>query len=344
MSLEILEPGLFTTVQDLGRFGLGHLGVPTGGAADPWSHALANYLVANEAGAATLEMTAAGPTVRARSDVLIAVAGADLGALVEPGGRAIAPGQAVALRAGDVLALRGPARGGLRAYLAVAGGVDVPLVLGSRSTCLAASFGGFAGRVLRAGDVLPVGGSAGRVPRSPQPPAAHGGAWPGPAAPSRRLEPDGAVVVRVTDGPTLTAAAIVGRRWSVAPASDRMGLRLAPAERDAAGSTGDTVAPSAEVASHGVTCGTVQLPPDGHPIVLLADHQPTGGYPVPAVVISADLPVLGQLGPGDAVRFELVGFADARLAARDARARFEADIRRHRSDARWEDLWRSAGG
>lgn len=344
MSLEILEGGLFTTVQDLGRPGFGHLGVPSGGAADPWSHAVANHLAGNDAGAATLEVTAAGPTVRAKREVLVALAGADVGGTIAPGGRPVTPGQAVRLRAGDILALPGPARGGLRAYLAVAGGIDVPRLLGSRSTCLAAAFGGLEGRALRAGDLVPVRApSAVATAR-----AAAESAWPGDASPPRRLGPDGSVALRVTEGPGESAVPLLATAWVVGPASDRMGLRLQPGHRDAlAAGPGRPAAdaPSrAEIASHGVTRGTVQLPPDGHPIVLLADHQPTGGYAVPAVVISADLALLGQLAPGDRLRFEPVTLADAQAAARATRAAFDAHVRRLRSDARWEDLWRSAGG
>lgn len=330
MTLEVLDGGLLTTVQDRGRPGLGHLGVPTGGAADAWSHGVANLLVGNDPGAATLEATLVGPTLRAIGDVLVGLAGADLGAAVGPPGQAVEPGRSIVLRAGDVLSLPGPPRGGgLRAYVSVAGGIDVSLVLGSRSTCLVAGFGGLAGRPLRAGDLVPTLPAADRMPA----------AWPGPPVPVPPAGPDGTFLIRIADGPVASRFPLDSRRWRVAPASDRMGVRLVPADVDHDASDGPP-----EITTHGVVAGSIQVPPDGRPIVLLADHQPTGGYPVAGVVIAADLPALGQVAPGDVLRFERVDLDAARRALVVRRRAFDDAAARFRADTRWEDLWQSAGG
>ena len=330
--LEVVEAGLLTTIQDLGRPGWGGLGVPEGGAADPWSHRIANRLVGNDEDAATIEITFAGPRLRALQPTIVALAGADLGA-------SIARGHAVRLSEGEELRIPGPAVGsGARAYLAVAGGIDLPEVLGSRSTCLAGGFGGVDGRPLREGDRLLAGAPA--VPRSRtareatlRPRAAP---WPAdPIAPQRR-DPDGTALLRALPG---LHGALPDATFRVGAASDRMGLRLEPADaRDASRAT-----PLAHVTSHGVVRGAVQLPPDGRPIVLMADHQPTGGYPVVAVVIAADLAALGQLAPGDRVRFEPVDRRTARAALDDQRATWALALAHLRSDDTWDELWHSAG-
>ncbi len=325
--LEVLEAGLLDTIQDRGRPHHRHLGVPEGGAADSWSHAVANLLAGNDPAAAALEMTIVGPRMRALADITVALAGADLGARVEPGNRPLAPGRSVRLRAGDELVAAGRAAGGrgARAYLAVAGGIDVPVVLGSRSTCRAGSFGGVDGRPLRPGDVIH-GGEPGGEPVD---------AWPAEPIAPHIADRDGTVVLRlIAHAGAGAARRVVGRRWTVTPASDRMGLRL---DGDA------TPSEQPEVTSHGVVRGTVQVPPDGRPIVLLADHQPTGGYPVAGVVIAADLPALGQLAPGDGVRFVLVDLVEARAALEAQRAAWAATLDLLRADAAWHDLWRSAG-
>ena len=316
--LEVLEPGLLTTVQDAGRWGYGDLGVPIGGACDPWSFGVANALLGNDAGAAALEITLLGPTLRALREVVIAIAGADLGARVEPAGRRVAPGSTVRLSFGEVLAYSdGAGDGGARAYVGVAGGIDVPVVLGSRSTCLVASFGGFDGRALRPGDRI----SAQRPGREPDPARST---WPAGLGP--RLDAG----VRILPGPDAGAellTALTSAPWSVSPASDRRGVRL----------TGTPLLVRTDAGSHlttGVMPGTIQLPPDGQPIVLLADAQPTGGYPVIGVVIEADLPLVGQLAAAEEIRFSLVDQAAARTANATRRRDFEA-ARRELSAGSW---------
>ena len=313
--LEVHAPGLLTTVQDGGRRGFGDLGVPISGACDPWSLAVANALLGNDQDAAALECTLLGPELRALSDVAIAVAGADLQAEIRPSGRRLMPGTTTWLRTGEVLALPSPADTGARAYVAIPGGIDVAVVLGSRSTCFVAGFGGFEGRALRAGDLVPAARSA------PGSGWRDGLRWPGPhTAPASGP-------VRILPGPDSNTELLVGlaaTAWTVSPSSDRRGVRL----------IGETLAPppaSGERLTSGVLPGTIQLPPDGQPIVLLADAQPTGGYPVIGVVIEADLPTVGQVATGDDLRFRVVDLGTARAANEMRRRDFEAAVRELRA-------------
>ena len=304
MTFEVLDVGLLTTIQDGGRPGFGHIGVPLGGAADPIGLAVANIVLGNDPDAAALEMTIAGPVLAVHRETVVGVGGADLGGVVQPGGRRLEPGAAYRLAAGSTIAFPRLVSGsfGMRCYLAVPGGFDMPVVLGSRSTCLVAGFGGLEGRALRTGDVV---GAAADAPGA--------GTTTARGVGTVRRNATGATVaaatVRVFPGPfggidmhaldDLCAAV-----WTVGRDSDRMGIRL----------EGPLLQPGRGMVSHGVTWGTIQLPPGGGPIVLLADHQPTGGYPVVAVAITADRPILGQLAPGQQVRFEVVDVEAARAA------------------------------
>jgi biotin-dependent carboxylase-like uncharacterized protein len=276
IALEVLAPGLLTTVQDSGRPRLGHLGVPRGGECDPWSLAVANLLVGNPPDAAALELTLVGPELRAARPLLLGVAGADLGGVVVTSGRRLRPGGTYELSGGAVVAFPGRAEGrGARAYLALRGGIDVPLVLGSASVCLAGRFGGLDGRPLRSGDTIAVG-----RPRT-------GTVAPGESRWPQGLSPDALDprAIRILPGPhaSLMAPAfedLTNATWLVGPASDRMGLRLDGATCRRAG--------DGTVLSHGVTWGAIQLPPDGRAIVLLADHRLSsrsrhdlGGSPAP---------------------------------------------------------------
>ncbi|HEY7598394.1 MAG TPA: biotin-dependent carboxyltransferase family protein [Candidatus Limnocylindrales bacterium] len=298
--LEVIEAGLLTTVQDGGRPQAVQLGVPVGGACDQWGLAVANAVLSNRRAAAALELTLLGPSLRAQVDCVVGIGGAEMGARVDETGLAVRAGTGVVLRAGQTLRFGAVEGAGARVYLALTGGVDVPDVLGSRSTCLAGGFGGLDGRPLRVGDVI--GGQAPELV-APRP-------WPGPAALLGRE-------LRVLRGPHLdrlppqTFEALVGGEWQVGGRGDRQGIVLDGPPLDA------TIAPP--LLSEGVVWGAVQLPPGGQPIVLLADHQTVGGYPVAAVVISADRPLLGQLGPGDEVRLVEVdaGAARAALIARE---------------------------
>jgi antagonist of KipI len=306
--LHVLAPGQFTTVQDLGRPGWQRHGVTPGGAVDAWALRLANLLVGNAEGAAGLELTLAGPTLRFLAEALVALTGADFQVTIN--GRRVPAWRPVRLAAGTDLVL-GAARTGCRAYLAIAGGIAVPRVLGGRGTHLAAGFGGLGGRALRAGDILKNG-----------PPSAWArrlaGALAGPDSfATARWEitaearPPGASspIVRVIRGPQWEWFSADGRerflreRFTVTARSDRMGLRLAgPALADGG---------LPEMVSEGVATGTVQVPPDGQPIVLLADRQTIGGYPKIANVATVDLPLLAQARPGDTVGFREVSIAEA---------------------------------
>lgn len=286
---EVLRPGLLTTVQDLGRPGFAHLGVGQGGAADPVSLRIANLLVGNPEGAPALEITFGGCALRLLRDAVVAATGADAALRA---GTLEAPGwQPVAVRAGEVLEM-GAAREGARTYLAVRRGLAVPPVMGSASTHLAAGFGGTEGRGLRAGDVL-------RVTPVPAPSSRRARA----VDPAVRAFLTRAGTLRILPGAHVGAlgeaalAALTGTPFTVTARSDRTGVRLA----------GEPVGSTAGAClTEGVPAGAVQVPPDGQPIVMLADHPTTGGYPQLATVIAADLHRVGQLRPGGAVRFELV--------------------------------------
>jgi biotin-dependent carboxylase-like uncharacterized protein len=280
--LTVLASGPLTTVQDRGRRGWAGIGVTTSGAADRSAAGLANRLVGNEAGAAVLEVTAGGLRVRAERTLLVALTGAPAAVLL--GGRPAPFDAPLTVGAGQVLELGVPPVG-LRTYLGVRGGVDVPPVLGSRSTD---TLSGLGPPPLRAGDRLPVGSLAAAEPFVD-------------VAPVR--PPSARPVLHVFPGPRrdwLQAAAwdaLVTREWAVTADSNRVGLRL----------SGPRLARSRddELPSEGLVPGAVQVPPDGAPVLFLADHPVTGGYPVLAVVTSADLPTAAQLRPGVSVRFRL---------------------------------------
>jgi antagonist of KipI len=323
--LEVLDGGLLTTIQDRGRPDWTHLGVPESGAADPWSRAAANLLAGNEPGAAVLEATIVGPTLRALRPLTVTLAGAVLGAHLA--GRRVAVGRSHRLAGGDVLAMPGGSGAGCRAYLAIRGGFTVPDLLGSRSTCLAAGFGGLAGRPLRAGDLL-----SGPIGEDTAPTEL---AWPVEAVPPA-VAVDTPAVLRVLPGPSAGLDDIVRREWHVAPASDRVGIRL-DGEPLPAGIGG-------EATTFGVPWGAIQVPSDGRPIVLGPDHQTTGGYRVIGVVISADRHVLGQLAPGAAVRFLETTQAHAVAALGERRDALERGAAAVRDAARWDALAQGAGG
>jgi len=281
--LSVLDPGPLATVQDRGRPGWASIGVTASGAADRSAADLANRLVGNDPAAAVIEVTAGGLRVRAERTVLVAVTGAPVP--VVAGGRAAPFNAPLTLPAGAVLVLGRPALG-LRSYLAVRGGVDVPPVLGSRSTD---TLSGLGPPPLRPGDRLPVGALAAEEPvvdvaavRPPSTrPVLH--VLPGPR--------------RDWLGPAAWTA-LTESEWTVTAQSDRVGLRLAgpPLPR----------AREEELPSEGLVPGAVQVPPDGAPVLFLTDHPVTGGYPVLAVVAAADLPAAAQLRPGDVVRFRPV--------------------------------------
>lgn len=282
-ALEVVRAGALTTVQDLGRPGYAHLGVPRSGALDTGARALANRLLGNPPGAAVLETTLDGVGLRAvGGPVTVAVTGAPCA--VRVCGRPVAWGAPVLLRAGAELEV-GRAESGVRGYVAVRGGFAVEPVLGSRSTDLLSGLGP---PVLTAGALLPVG--------APGPDPVAG--VDGPAAPG----PPSELVLPLRLGPRadwFTAESVTGRllraTYRVSAASNRIGLRTeGPALVRARGG---------ELPSEGMVLGAVQVPPDGQPVVFLADHPVTGGYPVVGVVAGAALDAVAQVGPGVPVRF-----------------------------------------
>jgi KipI family sensor histidine kinase inhibitor len=311
--LEVVRPGPLATVQDFGRPGLGSQGVPPSGAADVASMRLANRLAGNPDGAACIELTLGRAVFRCAGAIRLAVAGAPVRVTIAAGpgmpGHEAGFGAAADVPDGATVSI-GPPAAGLRSYLAVTGGVDVPAVLGSRSSDLHSGLGG---GPLRPGDVLPVG--TGRQGANRAPSSASGKA-PSPcprAQPARRRaivtartsipDPGETVCLRLVPGPRLdwfgadAPAILSGNCYTVTMASNRTGLRLAgpalPRARDG------------ELPSEGMVTGALQVPHDGLPILLLADHPSTGGYPVIAVVASADLGLAAQLRPGQRLRFRI---------------------------------------
>jgi biotin-dependent carboxylase-like uncharacterized protein len=287
--IRVRKPGLLTTVQDLGRPGLAHLGVPTAGAADRRAFGLANRLVGNRPGAAALEITLAGPELELEAGGWIALTGGRVTAHLD--GRPVPMDMAVRADPGQVLRV-GSVTSGLRAYLAVRGGIDVPPVLGSRSTDTLAPVGP---PRLEQGARLPVGDLAGGDPFRR-------------VAPTPPVDPE--PVLRTVRGPrdeVFTHDAVrglIGAAWTVTSDSDRAGVRLdGPVlERRR----------RVELASEGMVEGSLQVPPDGHPILFLANHPTTGGYPVIAVVVGADLSLAAQARPGTRMRFRFVSLTAAR--------------------------------
>lgn len=292
-TIEVEDGGLLTTVQDLGRPGYQRHGVPVAGAVDAGALRDANRLVGNDPGAAALECTLQGPRLRCLRATVASVTGADLGAVVERsdlGRWKPPPRSSFRLRPGNVLSFDGR-RSGARAYVAFAGGLDVPLVLGSRSTYLRTGFGGYQGRALKRGDRLSILPVHATVPVGERLETETGCADP---------------VLRVVWGPqddhftSGARARLEGAEYTIGDASDRMGCRLE-------GPTLEHRDPdSRQIISDGNALGSIQVPPNGLPIVMLADRATTGGYPKIATVVTADVARLAQLVPGEAVRFRAV--------------------------------------
>jgi antagonist of KipI len=309
-SIQVIKPGLLTTVQDGGRWGWQHFGVSPAGPMDRLSHRLANRLVGNPDEAATLEVTVIGPTLQFEAPAVVSVAGATFQLSV--GGRPLMSTCAFAVEASARLSF-GERRRGTRAYVAIAGGIDTEPVLGSRSTHLPSRLGGIQGRPLRAGDVLGFSTAAWR----PAPGPRHRG------QPVVQL-PDGGARLRVLLGPQedfFTARSLERlqtARYVIDPQSNRMGYRL----------TGEPLhhVGAADILSEPVCMGSVQVPASGQPLLLMADCPTTGGYPRIATVITADLPLAGQLAPGDWVEFVACDYdqAGAALEALERDLAFQA--------------------
>lgn len=285
-AIEILRAGALTTVQDLGRPGYAHLGVPRSGALDQAAHRLANHLVGNDPNAATLETTLSGLTLRALSPLVVAVCGAV--APVRVDGHPAPWSAPIGLRPGQTLDV-GLATQGVRTYVAVAGGIAVPRVLGSRSTDLLSGLG--ASERLRDGDRVPVGEAAG----PPQPADTYPVTVAAPAGAGSTVELPVVPGPRPGAFPRSAWQALTTSDFTVSPTSNRIGLRL---DGPALPRTGHDTIPS-----EGAVLGAIQVPADGHPIIFLADHPPTGGYPVIGVVPAAALGPVAQAPPGTRIRF-----------------------------------------
>jgi antagonist of KipI len=292
----VLEPGPFTTVQDLGRFGFQQFGVPVSGALDRFSFRAANWLVGNRETAAVLECTFMGPKLEVLDDGIVAVCGADVPIALND--RLQPAWESFPVSRGDIMAIRA-ARRGVRAYLAVSGGIDVPEIMGSHSTCIGGNFGGFDGRALVKGDVLSRG-SGSRDPSIRK--------MPMHLRPSFQTE----MILRAIPGPQDDyfengLDLFFRSEYRASTRTDRMGYRL---EGPALAFKNDI---PRSIISEPSLSGVVQVPPDGLPIILLVE-QTAGGYAKIATVITADLHVVAQARPGDRIRFERCDLAQAREA------------------------------
>lgn len=309
LHMTVVKGGWLTTVQDLGRYGHQQYGVPVCGVMDSFAAIVANRLVGNPDHAAVLELTLNGPELQFEHDTVLAITGADLSPTIQ--GHSLPLWQSFVVPRGNRLAFGRP-QSGSRAYLAIAGGIDAPLVLGSRSTHCASETGGLKGRPLKAGDCL--------YSRRPDKfiDRVIDTRLPDQLIP--RYEQS--VTLRIILGPqqddfqkraleTLTTST-----YSVSPQSDRMGYRLTGPPLIRKG--------SAQCVSDGTTTGALQVPPDGQPILLMADRQTTGGYPKIAVVISTDLPRAAQLAPGNTITFEICTVRQAQTLLRQRRALLDA--------------------
>jgi biotin-dependent carboxylase-like uncharacterized protein len=337
VSLRVLRPGALATVQDLGRGGLQHLAIVPGGAMDRASHRIANALVGNRLDSATLEIALSGPELLFNGVALVALHGARFEAALD--GAAFPASRPVLVRAGARLRI-GRAIEGCFGYLAVAGGIEVPLVLGSRCTYLPGGFGGLDGRLIATGATLPVAANADTVSASrfaritTQGNTVVVGAGAGQSvrwhAPALTLPSTDPPVAHAVEGAhaelfaEAARAAFFGERWRVAADSNRMGFRLLGPKLDLVRAT--------EIVSQATCLGTVQVPANGQPIVLMADHQTTGGYPKIAEVIAADVPALAQLPPGGSVRFLKATLEDAD----SARESFEIRVAKLVERILWE--------
>ena len=309
--IEVIKPGWFTTVQDLGRYGSQQYGMPVSGVMDRFAAVVGNRVVGNPDHAAVLECTLKGPELLFQRNTIIAITGADLSPAIDD--NSIPLWERVSIQRGSRLRF-GTQRSGSRAYVAIAGGINVPAILGSRSTHYSSATGGVHGRPLKAGDLLSAGKPAKSNTRFVKK------RLPDQLRPCYGLS----ITLRIVPGPQQdyfsedALATLTGSSYTVAPQSDRMGYRLTGPKLVRAGSD--------QFISDGTAMGALQIPPDGQPILLMADRQTTGGYPKIGVVISADLPLAAQLMPGDAIRFSTCTIAEAQAILREHYALLDAAL------------------
>ncbi|WP_439882517.1 biotin-dependent carboxyltransferase family protein [Pontibacter sp. MBLB2868] len=311
MSIKVIKPGLLTTVQDLGRCGHQKEGVIVSGAMDSFALRAANLLVGNPESEAALEATLIGPTLHFEQEQIIAITGADMAPSIH--GERVKMWRPVLVRAGSTLQL-GPATVGCRTYISVAGGLKIPCVMGSKSTYLKAGIGGYKGRALQANDHLTcVGFKREAYPMAAELQASAVGHWFTQANwsidPQQHSLYQSDVTIRVLQGLEYELFSESSKdyfwndKYQVSANSDRMGYALVGSPLK--------LTEAAELLSSAVTIGTVQVPPQGNPIILMADHQTTGGYPRIAQVISADIPKLAQVQAGKTIRFKEVDLKEA---------------------------------
>jgi antagonist of KipI len=311
MALEILKPGLLTTIQDTGRFGFQKDGIIVSGAMDTFALRVANILAGNPQQQAALEITLTGPTIRFTEDHIIALTGADLSPAIN--GEAISLWRPILVKAGSILEFGQP-KLGCRTYLAISGGFAIPKVMGSYSTYLRAGIGGFNGRALQTGDLIPCQDTTPQgtalLRESASALHAHGytySSWT--PDPQRYPDYQASPTIRAVYGQEcelftdMSREQLWSERFQVSLQSDRMGYRLQGVSL--------TLTEPIELISTAVAFGTVQVPPDGQPIILMADHQTTGGYPRIAQAISADLPILAQVVPGQTIQLQQVTLEEA---------------------------------
>lgn len=291
--IKIHNPGILTTVQDAGRFGYQQFGMPVSGAMDTYSLQLANFLLGNNLNEACLEATAIGPEIEFEGDTFIAICGADM--LAKVNGRDINMNETIQVKSGDKLTFSG-LKNGFRSYIGFAGGIDVPYVMESKSTYLRGRIGGYEGRALATGDILDIGEcSTSFKPRVANKYQIH-------------VYKDN-LLARVVAGPEANhftiggLAVFLGSEFELSSQCDRMGYRLMGKRIEHS--------LSSDIISSGIAFGTIQVPAHGEPIIMMADRQTTGGYARIANIISADLPYLGQLQPGDKIRFEEIDLPKA---------------------------------
>jgi len=311
MGIKVLRPGLLTSMQDLGRYGYQRYGIIVSGGMDLYSLQIANLLVGNEEDEAALEITLMGPSLLIEKDILLAITGGDLSPTVN--GASVPMWRPVYVKQGSILNF-GACKAGCRAYLAVAGGYDVPEVMGSKSTYLRAGIGGVQGRALQKGDVLPIKAprqqSADFITKLAKQTSARPFATTAWYAGKMHIPADTQTrKVRVMRGDQFdkftpdSKQKFFDQVFQITPQSDRMGYRLAGATLQ--------LAEPLEMISEPIVLGTVQVPADGNPIILVADRHPMGGYPKIAQVAVVDMPVVAQLRPGGKIQFEEISLAEA---------------------------------
>ena len=288
--IHVQSPGMFTTVQDTGRYGYGPVGVSASGAADPIALRIGNLLVGNPESAAALEMTLLGGSFAFPAGAIVALTGSEFEATVPMS-------TACQIEPGEIVKI-GPTRSGARCYLCVRGGIAVPRFLGSASTHILSGLGGLDGRPLRKGDVLPIGAAPGNFQARVVGPKAF-----------EQLRPR--KILRATIAPQTNSFSAGSIRrfydgpWTVTEESNRMGLRLQGPQLD--------TPHAGQMITEGVSLGAIQVPAGGQPIVLFVEQQTTGGYPKIANIVAADLPSVGQLRPRNEIRFEHVSTETARM-------------------------------